>query len=100
MPISKLTEIETAIAGRVRRQIDHVFDAVDLLFDRRDHGSGNDIGVGAGILPGHGDGRRRDLRILRDRQAENATPPRITKTIDTTEAKIGRSMKKCEIRMR
>ena len=60
---------KTAIAGRVRRQIDHVFDAVDLLFDRRDHGSGNDIGVGAGILPGHGDGGRRDLRILRDRQA-------------------------------
>src|SRR5262245_65216086 len=30
---------------------------------------------------------------------KNATPPRITNTIDTTEAKIGRSMKKCEIRM-
>src|SRR4249919_2296089 len=30
---------------------------------------------------------------------KNATPPRITKTIETTEAKIGRSMKKCEIRM-
>ena len=30
---------------------------------------------------------------------ENATPPRITKTIETTEAKIGRSMKKCEMRM-
>ena len=31
---------------------------------------------------------------------KNATPPRITKTIETTDAKIGRSMKKCEIRMR
>ena len=30
---------------------------------------------------------------------KNATPPRITKTIETTEAKIGRSMKKCEMRM-
>ena len=30
----------------------------------------------------------------------NATAPRITNTIETTEAKIGRSMKKCEIRMR
>src|ERR1700677_5016868 len=30
---------------------------------------------------------------------ENATPPRITKTIDTTAAKIGRSMKKCEMRI-
>ena len=30
----------------------------------------------------------------------NATAPRITNTIETTAAKIGRSMKKCEIRMR
>src|SRR4029077_771003 len=30
---------------------------------------------------------------------KNATPPRITNTIETTEAKIGRSMKKCEMRM-
>src|ERR1700761_4324536 len=31
---------------------------------------------------------------------ENDTPPRITNTIETTAAKIGRSMKKCEMRMR
>ena len=30
---------------------------------------------------------------------ENDTPPRITNTIETTAAKIGRSMKKCEMRM-
>src|SRR5581483_4105453 len=30
---------------------------------------------------------------------QNATPPTITKIIETTEAKIGRSMKKCDIRM-
>src|SRR6516164_9095303 len=30
---------------------------------------------------------------------ENDTPPRITKTIETTAAKIGRSMKKCDIRI-
>src|SRR5208282_4127155 len=30
---------------------------------------------------------------------ENDTPPRITKTIETTAAKIGRSMKKCESRI-
>src|ERR1700674_1913980 len=29
----------------------------------------------------------------------NATPPRIKNTIETTDAKIGRSMKKCEIRI-
>src|ERR1700729_878667 len=30
---------------------------------------------------------------------ENETPPRITNTIETTAAKIGRSMKKCETRI-
>src|SRR5271165_1916677 len=30
---------------------------------------------------------------------ENDTPPRITNTIETTAAKIGRSMKKCEMRI-
>ncbi len=30
---------------------------------------------------------------------KNATPPRIITTMETTEAKIGRSMKKCEKRM-
>src|SRR3974390_549125 len=30
---------------------------------------------------------------------ENDTPPRITKTIETTAANIGRSMKKCEMRI-
>src|SRR5271169_512703 len=30
---------------------------------------------------------------------ENDTPPRITKMIETTAAKIGRLMKKCEMRM-
>src|SRR3984957_20201776 len=30
---------------------------------------------------------------------ENATPPRTTNTIETTAAKIGRSMKKCEMRI-
>src|SRR3982074_3441434 len=29
----------------------------------------------------------------------NDTPPRITNTIETTAAKIGRSMKKCEMRI-
>src|ERR1035437_5655896 len=29
----------------------------------------------------------------------NATPPRITNMIETTEAKIGRSIKKCEMRI-
>ena len=55
---------------------------------------------GAGILAGHADGRRRDLRILGDRQVDSTTARRaIVKMIDSTAAKIGRSMKKCDIRM-
>src|SRR5262249_1815258 len=48
---------------------DHVLDAVYLLLDRRDHGRGDNVGVGPGILARDVDGGRRDLRILRDRQA-------------------------------
>ena len=61
---------KTAVAGRVRRHVDHVLDAVDLLLDRRHHGCRHDIGARAGILARDGDGRRRDLRVLRNRQPE------------------------------
>ena len=60
---------EAAVRRRVRRKIDHVLDAVDLLFDRRDHGRGHHVGAGARVLSGYRDGGRRDLGILRDRQA-------------------------------
>ena len=59
---------ETAVARRVRRDIKHVLDAVDLLLDRSDHGRGHDFGTCAGILTRDVDDRRRDLGILRDRQ--------------------------------
>ncbi len=55
---------ETAVAGRIRRQIDHVLDAVDLLLDRRHHGGRDNIGAGAGILACNGDGGRSNFRIL------------------------------------
>ncbi len=66
---------ETPVGRRIRRHIEHVLDAVDLLLHRRDHGRGDDVGAGAGILAGHVDDRRRDFGILRDRQARNDTPP-------------------------
>src|SRR5208337_2210864 len=59
---------ETPVGSRVRRDIQHVVDAVDLLLDRCDHGGGNDVGISPWILAGHIDDRRRDLGILRDRQ--------------------------------
>ena len=33
---------EAAVGGRVRRHVEHVLDAVDLLLDRRHHGRGDD----------------------------------------------------------
>ena len=59
---------EAAVARRVRRDVEHVLDAVDLLLERRHDGGGDDVGAGAGILAGDVDHRRRDLGILRDRQ--------------------------------
>ena len=71
VPMSNVTAMrEAAVGGRVRRHVEHVLDAVDLLLDRSDHGGGDDLGAGAGILALHVDDRRRDLGILRDRQAE------------------------------
>ena len=61
---------EAAVGGRVRGDIDHVLDAVDLLLDRRHHSGGDDLGAGARILAGDADQRRRNLGILRDRQAQ------------------------------
>ena len=59
---------ELPVARRVRRDVEHVLDAVDLLLERGNDGRGDDVGAGAGVLAGDVDGRRRDIRILRDRQ--------------------------------
>ena len=59
--------------------------------------SATTCGVGAGIDGRDLDRGRRDLRILGDRQRDQtAMPPASVMTIDSTEAKIGRSMKKRE----
>ena len=39
-----------AVVGALRRHVHHALDAVDLLLDRRGHGVGHDLGVGAGIV--------------------------------------------------
>ena len=67
--IERHADREAPVAVGVRRHVEHVLDAVDLLLDRRHHGRGDHLGVGAGILARHVDDRRRDLGILRDRQA-------------------------------
>ena len=52
-----------------------------------------------GYWPDHVDDRRRDLRILRDRQAREGDRAEDHEHDRDHGAKIGRSMKKCEIRM-
>ena len=85
-----------AVARRIGRHVEHVLDAVDLLLERRGHGRGDGFGIGARIGGAHDDGRRGDLRILRGRQAAcRRCTPTISSTIDRTDAKIGRSTKKC-----
>ena len=44
VPISKVTvSAYDAVAGRGRRHVEHVLDAVDLLLDRRGDGVGHDL---------------------------------------------------------
>ena len=65
-------DIREAVAGAVRAKVDHPFDAVDLLLDRRAHGLGHGLGIGAGVGGGDLDLGGRDLGILRNGQDEEA----------------------------
>src|SRR5262245_17720395 len=60
---------EAPVGGGVRGHIEHVLDAVDLLLDRRHHGGGYRVRGRVRYLASDVDDRRRDLGILRDRQA-------------------------------
>ena len=86
-----------AVVGALGRHVQHVFDADHLLLDRRGDGIGHHLGIGAGIRRRNFDRRRRDFRILRNRQRRTAPrPPASVMMIDSTEAKIGRLMKNAE----
>ena len=86
-----------AVVGALRRHVQHVFDAVDLLLDRGGDGVGHDLGVGSGIDGRDFDRRRRDVRdTARSGSVNSAMPPASVMMIDSTEAKIGRLMKKFE----
>ncbi|OLB50387.1 MAG: hypothetical protein AUI08_05740 [Gemmatimonadetes bacterium 13_2_20CM_2_65_7] len=64
-------EGEDAVRRALGRHVQHVFDAVDLLLERRRHGLGEHAGVGAGIDRSHHDRRRHDLGILAHGQCED-----------------------------
>ena len=67
---------EFSVACRLRRDVEHVVDAVDLLLNRCRDGRGNDLGRCAGIDCGDVHRGRRDLRILGDRQRPLRDDPR------------------------
>ena len=58
------------VVGALRRHVEHPLDAVDLLLNRGGDAVGHHLGARARIVRDDGDGRRRDVGILRDRQHE------------------------------
>ena len=56
-----------AVGRRLARHVEHAFDAVDLLLDRRRHRLGDHLRIGAGIGRAHHDRWRHDVGIFRDR---------------------------------
>jgi hypothetical protein len=62
---------EDAVRRGLRRHVQHVLDAVDLLLQRRGHGLGQDARVGAGIRGPHDHRRRHHLRVLADGEGEH-----------------------------
>jgi len=64
-----------AVVVAVGRHVQHPLDADDLLLDRRGHRVGHHLGVGSGVIGSYADVRRRDLRILGDRQEGRGDGP-------------------------
>ena len=62
---------QRAVAGGLRRGVQHAFDAVDLFLQRRGNGFGDDLGVGAGIGGAHHHGGRHHFGVFADRQLEH-----------------------------
>src|SRR5262249_51669265 len=61
-------QVVAAIVRALRRHVEHVLDAVDLLLDRGRNRVADDGGAGTRIRARNLYSRRRDLGILRDRQ--------------------------------
>ena len=73
--LERHAEAVGAVVGCLRGHVEHVFDAVDLLLDGGGDALGHGLGVGAGVGGGDDDARRRDLRVLGDRQVEYGDSP-------------------------
>src|SRR5262249_40776864 len=60
---------QPSVAGRLRVDVEHVVDAVDLELERRGDGGGDHFGRSARVGGGDVDGGRGDLGVFGDRQA-------------------------------
>ena len=47
--VERQRERVRAVVARLRRHVEHVFHAIDLLLDGRGHGIGDDLGIGAHV---------------------------------------------------
>ena len=67
---------QVAVAVGLRLHVQHVFHAVDGLFQRRGDGFGDDLGVGARILRAHHHRRRHHFRVFGDGELEHGQQAR------------------------
>ena len=58
---------QLAVGGGLGRHIKHALDASDGLFQRRGDGFANHLGVGAGEVGAHHDGRWNHFRVFANR---------------------------------
>jgi hypothetical protein len=64
-------QLQRAVRGVLRGHVEHVLDAVDLLFDRGGDGFRDHLRIRARVLGAHHHGRRHHFRILGNRQLED-----------------------------
>ena len=70
-----MLSVMIAVARALRRHVEHVLNAIDLLLDWRRHRFRYDLRVCARIIRGDLNRRRRNLRILRDRKRQQSDGP-------------------------
>ncbi len=91
-------QVVRAVVGALRGHVEHALDAVDLLLDRRGDGLGDVAGAGPRDTCNRpGPSAARSCGYCASGRWNRATPPARVITIDSTDAKIGRSMKNREI---
>jgi hypothetical protein len=73
--VERAGDRRAALARRLRRHVTQTLNAVDGVFEDVRHARLDRERVGADVGRGDRDGRRRDVRVLRDRQRRNRDDP-------------------------